>query len=173
MIRGNVAQREMTMRLTMLTALLALSWTAVAQGKATVLYQGATVELAATLADATDLWIEPNELTRVNGFELKPEGACIDDICVPVRQDADSDIFVRRGGTAWFNVSELASRLKQAQVADYDAAVWSFGAIPATRSSLSNQRKAPDFTLQDMDGDAVSLSDFKGKKIMLLTWASW
>ena len=68
MIRGNVAQGETTMRLTMLTALLALSWTAVAQGKATVLYQGATVELAATLADVTDLWIEPNELTRVNGF---------------------------------------------------------------------------------------------------------
>jgi len=163
----------MTMRLTLIAGLLALSLVPAAQGKATVLYAGASIDVASTLPDATDLWIEPKDLTRVNGFELKPEGACIDDICVPVRQDTDSDIFVRRGGTAWFNVSELASRLRQAAVADYDAAVWSFGAIPATRASLSNQRKAPDFTLHDKDGNAVRLSDFKGKKIMLLTWASW
>ena len=159
------------MRLLSIAVLLA--FVPAAYGKATVLYQGATVEVASTLADATDLWIEPKELTRVNGFELKPEGACIDDICVPVRQDTDSDIFVRRGGTAWFNVSELASRLQQPVVADYDAAVWSFGAIPATRQSLSNKRQAPDFTLHDKNGNAVQLSDFKGKKIMLLTWASW
>jgi hypothetical protein len=144
-----------------------------AHAKATVLYEGATVELATTLADATDLWIPPGDLTRVNGFELKPEGACIDDICVPVRQDQDSSIFVRRSGSSWFNVSELANRLEQAAVTDYDAGVWSFGAVPARRTSLVNQSRAPDFTLQDKDGNDVQLSDFKGKKIMLLTWASW
>ena len=144
-----------------------------ALGKATVLYQGATVEIDTTLADATDLWIPPADLTRVNGFELKPEGACIDDICVPVRQDQDSDIFITRGGSSWFNVSELAARLKQAAIADYDAGVWSFGAIPAQRTSLVNQGRAPDFTLHDQQGNAIQLSDFKGKKIMLLTWASW
>lgn len=161
------------MRLTIIAFLLTLAWVPLAGAKATVLYGGATVEVATTLPDATDLWIEPSDLTRVNGFELKPEGACIDDICVPVRQEEDSDIFVRRAGKAWFNVSELADRLKQPQVADYDAAVWSFGAIPATRASLRQQRKAPDFNLTDKDGNAVALSDFKGKKIMLLTWASW
>lgn len=144
-----------------------------AHASATVLYEGATVELATTLPDATDLWIQPGDLTRVNGFELKPEGACIDDICVPVRQDEDSDIFVRRAGQSWFNVSELASRLKQATVVDHDAGVFSFGAIPARRTSLINQRRAPDFSLQDKDGNTVRLSDFKGKKVMLLTWASW
>ena len=145
----------------------------VAHAKATVLYQGATVEVATTLADATDLWIPPGELTRVNGFELKPEGACIEDICVPVRQDEDSDIFVRRVGESWFNVSELASRLQQAVVTDHEAGVWSFGAVPARRTSLVNQGRAPDFTLQDKDGKDIQLSDFKGKKVMLLTWASW
>jgi hypothetical protein len=144
-----------------------------AHGKAIVLYEGATTEVATTLPDATDLWIPPGELTRVNGFELKPEGACIDDICVPVRQDEDSNIFVRRSGASWFNVSELGRRLQQAAVADYDAGVWSFGAIPAQRTSLVNQGRAPDFTLADKGGNAVQLSDFKGKKIMLLTWASW
>jgi peroxiredoxin len=32
---------------------------------------------------------------------------------------------------------------------------------------------APDFTLPDIDGNSHSLSDFRGKKILLLTWASW
>lgn len=32
---------------------------------------------------------------------------------------------------------------------------------------------APDFTLNDIDGKTVSLSDFKGKKVVLQFWASW
>lgn len=32
---------------------------------------------------------------------------------------------------------------------------------------------APDFTLKDIDGRSVSLSDFKGRKVVLQFWASW
>jgi hypothetical protein len=154
------------------TALLTLAWTQV-QADAVVLYEDRVVEVANTLTDPNDLWVKPQELTRVNGFELKPEGACIDDICVPVRQDENSDIFLTRGGENWFNVTELANRLKQPYAVDYDSGVWSFGAIPARRLSFINEAKAPNFTLTDMSGNSVQLSDFKGKKIMLLTWASW
>jgi hypothetical protein len=173
-LNGLIGEKPMrSMFLFLVIFIVSVPATNAAHGTATVLYQGAVVEVATTLPDATDLWIAPGELTRVNGFKLKPEGACIDDICVPVRQDQDSEIFIRRAGVSWFNVSELASRLKQAQVTDYDQGVWSFGAIPARRASLVNHNRAPDFTLQDKDGNAVQLSDFKGKKIMLLTWASW
>ena len=140
---------------------------------AVVLYEDRAVTVENTLADPTDLWVRSAELSRVNGFELKPEGACIDDICVPVRQDVDSDIFVTRQGTQWFNVSELADRLNQPMVVDSDTGVWSFGAIPARRSSFLDKAVAPDFSLPDIDGNTIKLSDFKGKKIMLLTWASW
>ncbi|MEE9165983.1 MAG: TlpA disulfide reductase family protein [Candidatus Neomarinimicrobiota bacterium] len=33
--------------------------------------------------------------------------------------------------------------------------------------------KAPDFTLTDLEGDSVSLSDFKGKVVILNFWATW
>ncbi len=33
--------------------------------------------------------------------------------------------------------------------------------------------KAPDFTVLDMDGNEVKLSDFKGKPVVLNFWASW
>ncbi len=32
---------------------------------------------------------------------------------------------------------------------------------------LAEGSKAPDFTLSDQDGNDVSLSDFKGKKVVL------
>ncbi|MFD1707658.1 peroxiredoxin family protein [Siminovitchia sediminis] len=31
----------------------------------------------------------------------------------------------------------------------------------------------PDFTLETLDGETVSLSDYKGKKVILNFWASW
>lgn len=33
--------------------------------------------------------------------------------------------------------------------------------------------KAPDFTVYDIDGNAVSLSDFVGKPVIVNFWASW
>ncbi len=144
-----------------------------ALGNATVLFEQNVVTLSETLSDPTDLWVRTEDLTRVNGFELKPEGACLDDICVPVKQDEDSDMFVRREGKSWFNVTELADKLQQPVVVDHDAGVFSFGAIPVIRTSFREQAIAPNFELIDMNGETVRLSDFKGKKIMLLTWASW
>ena len=33
--------------------------------------------------------------------------------------------------------------------------------------------KAPDFTLRSLDGRDVSLSDYRGKKVVVFMWASW
>jgi peroxiredoxin len=33
--------------------------------------------------------------------------------------------------------------------------------------------EALDFTLPDINGSMHSLSDLRGKKVLLLTWASW
>jgi len=38
---------------------------------------------------------------------------------------------------------------------------------------LAAGNKAPDFSLQDVSGKWVSLSDFKGKTVLLSFWASW
>lgn len=40
-------------------------------------------------------------------------------------------------------------------------------------SSQTSKISAPDFTVQDENGNDVSLSDFKGKPVVLNFWASW
>lgn len=140
---------------------------------ATVLYNGTVIEIEQTLADPTDLWVIPEDLTRINDFVLKPEGACLEEICIPVRQDEDNDMVVTRSGQKWFNVTGLADKMQQAYVADYETNTWSFGEMPIHRESFLDKAEAPDFALRDRDGDMVRLSDFRGKKVLLITWASW
>ena len=139
----------------------------------TVLYQDRVITIEETLADPNDLWIRPSDLKRTNGFELKPEGACLEDLCVPVRQDADNDLWIRRQQKPWFNVTELARRLDQPYVFDPDNTIWSFGALPVQRTRFVKEGIALDFEIPDREGKPVRLSDFKGKKVLLLTWASW
>jgi hypothetical protein len=142
-------------------------------GKATVLFQDRIVELDRTLGDPNDLWVVPADLTRINDFVLKPEGACLAELCIPVRQDRDSEMFVTRAGQGWFNVTELARKLQQAFTVDREHAVWAFGNIPVARNAFLQSAMAPDFALPDRDGKLVRLSDFRGKKVLVITWASW
>lgn len=144
-----------------------------ADGSVTVLYDDQVIEIARTLADPNDLWVVPEDLPRVNGFELKSEGACLDELCVPVLRDRDSEMFVTRAGQPWFNVTALARRLEQAYVADHDRGIWSFGQIPVTRTGFLRSAIAPDFELPNRTGELVRLSDFRGKKVLIVTWASW
>ena len=44
---------------------------------------------------------------------------------------------------------------------------------PAAENSTSSNQKAPSFTLQDVNGKKVSLSDFKGKVVIVDFWATW
>jgi peroxiredoxin len=45
-------------------------------------------------------------------------------------------------------------------------------AVPAL-GRVNVGEKAPDFTLRSLDGQHVSLSDYRGKKVVVFMWASW
>ncbi|MEK4028000.1 redoxin domain-containing protein [Pseudobacillus sp. FSL P4-0506] len=46
-------------------------------------------------------------------------------------------------------------------------------AVSGMASGIGLGDQAPDFTLQTLDGKKVSLSDYRGKKVMLNFWATW
>jgi len=134
---------------------------------ATTLYDGHAVALDRVSVDAQGgaLWIQKADLPRVNGFELKPQGACRADVCIPVPPA------MSRGNT--FNVTAFAQRVGQRVVADRGSRVWSFGEIPVVRGAYLESRMAPDVSIPDRKGRSVALSQFRGKKVLLVTWASW
>lgn len=111
-------------------ALIAAAVSTAASQPVTVVHDGKTVTIAETLADPDDLWTSPDDLTRINGFVLKPEGACLAEICIPIKQDRDSDLLITRSGRKWFCVSELARKLKQPFKYDDKKRLWTFGRLP-------------------------------------------
>ena len=46
-------------------------------------------------------------------------------------------------------------------------------AVPTVAETTEPADLAPDFTMFDFDGNAVKLSDFRGKPVILNFWASW
>ena len=161
-------------RLLCVLALVALVVIAMASAQAaTVIVGGDVFVIEETLADPTDLWVTPEDFTRINGFVLKPEGACLDEICIPLRQDQDGDLFVTREGRNWLNATTFADKVQQAYAVDRDTDTWSFGQAPVARRAFLGSAVAPDFALKDREGNVVRLSDFRGKKVLLITWASW
>lgn len=138
-----------------------------------VVVGGDVIEIEKTLPEVQDLWVTPEDFSRINGFELKPEGACCQDICIPLKQDSDNDLFVKRDGQAWLNATAFATKVQQAFVADTESQVWSFGMVPSSRKAFLKSAVAPDFELTDRNGNLVKLADFRGKKVLIITWASW
>ena len=134
-----------------------------ATAAATVLYNDRTVKLDPVRPDPKDLWIRAADLPRINDFTLKPEGACRADMCIRIPKELKSG--------AWFNLSGFAQRIHQASV--HEAGIWSFGEIPVVRGDFYHSRIAPDFAAPDRKGRVVHLSDFRGKKVLVVTWASW
>ncbi len=138
----------------------------------TVLTPDRTVELANAEVIVGNLWVAVDDLPRINDFQLKPEGACSGAICLPINREPSAGFVRENEGRTYFNVSQFARTLQQPLVAEADQGVFSFGEIPLVRSSLLSSGQAPDFALPDRTGKIVHLSDFRGKKVLLLTWAS-
>jgi hypothetical protein len=129
--------------------------------------------VAASPEASKDLWVTLPDLTRATKFTLKPEGVCTATLCFPLPPGREKEFVARRGDTTWFNLTEFARLLKQPVAADAKLGIWYFGPRPEEQNAYLKTLIAPDFTLVDLHGAKHSLSDFRGKKVLLITWASW
>ena len=120
---------------------------------------------AAVRGDA--IRIAPETVARTLGWELKPQGLCRDDTCIPVRE---RDALVDRDG---LDLATLARLLDRPIALDAAERVAVLGASAGTRAGRLASLEAPDFTLPDLDGRPHSLAGHRGRKVLLIAWASW
>jgi hypothetical protein len=113
------------------------------------------------------LLIDPSDLPDALGWELKPEGLCRDDICVPVRDR--SALFV--GDRV--DVAAVANALGRPAVVDAAAALAAIALPSEERRRALNEQHAPAFTLPDLDGTPHSLEEWQGRKKLLVAFSSW
>lgn len=129
----------------------------------TVLYGDRETALPDSRVENGELWIPSAEMPRINEFTVKPQGACREDVCIPLPKA------LKRNG--WLNLSGFAHKVRQSVV--NEGSIWSLGEMPLLRTGFLESRTAPDFAVQNRQGQTVRLKDFRGRKILLLTWASW
>ena len=129
----------------------------------TVLFGEKSVPIEKARVDAQNLWVPSKDLPRINEFEVKPQGACRADVCIPLSKKLKDG--------QWFNLTGFAAKLGETVVSEQN--VYSFGEIPVLRGGFYESRMAPDFAVPDRKGRVVHLSDFRGKKALVVTWASW
>ena len=120
-------------------------------------------------ARGEDLWISPRDLEQATGWTLKPEGFCHGDVCVPVPA-ANRANYVDGERV---NASAFWKRLGNPVAHDAAGEIWALGTNASDRMASLQSLEAPDFALPDLAGVTHSLGDQRGKKVLLVTWASW
>jgi hypothetical protein len=130
----------------------------------TLLFDGRETRIDAARADA--IWLAADQLEAATGFHLEPQGFCQGELCVPIPPSARA----RFVDGSRVNVAAIAAQLRRPVVCDEAHGVVSVGPEPGSRLAGA---EAPDFTLPDFDGVQHSLSQYRGKKVLIMTWASW
>ncbi len=130
----------------------------------TILFDDHQRAVANASVENDALWIDEGDLEATTGWRLEARGACRGAQCIPVPP-----------GAAWsqdgrFHLSAFAAHRGQGVARDPARDIWSFG--PPTSHPFEDGL-APDFTLPDFAGRMHSLSQYRGKKVLLMTWASW
>jgi hypothetical protein len=104
------------------------------------------------------LGIDAQAFAAGTGWEIKPEGACKGEVCVPLPHG--------------FSVADAAERLGMALVTDEATGLSALGPESLSGRALVTAQ-APDFELHDLDGNPWTLSDQRGKKVVLVAWAPY
>jgi hypothetical protein len=114
----------------------------------------------------TELTADPAAFAARTGWDIKPQGACKAEVCVPLPD------------TTWtadgrLDVRVIADRLGMPLVADDAHGVWALGPESTVTGRALTTARDVDLELPDIDGNPFRLSSLRGQKVLLVSWASW
>ena len=111
--------------------------------------------------------VAPDVLRDATGWTLKPEGLCQGDVCIPVHDRA------ALAGADGVDLAGFAKALGRPLALDVAERAAALGEAASERSARLATLEAPDFRLPDLHGRMHTLSEHRGKKVLLIAYASW
>jgi hypothetical protein len=108
------------------------------------------------------LTISAAEFESGTGWQIKPEGACKGDVCIPLPALTDGVVDVRA----------VAEAMQMPIAEETSAGKWALGPESIGGRALTTA-KAPEMELPDVDGKPFKLSSLIGKKVLVYAWAPY
>jgi len=120
-------------------------------------------------ASTTTLWCPARDAEAATGWVAKPEGLCRGPVCVPLPAGREREF--TDGGR--IDLAALWRHLDRPAVHSDRGDAWVLAESARERAAMLAALEAPDFALPDLAGHLHRLSEQRGKKVLLVTWASW
>lgn len=108
------------------------------------------------------LTIPRSEFEAGTGWQLKPEGACKGEVCIPLPDLPGDDV----------DVAALAEAMGLPLVGAPEHGLWALGPESIGGRALLTA-EAPDLRLPDLEGREFALSSLRGRKVLLYAWAPY
>jgi hypothetical protein len=132
----------------------------------TLIEDGRSIAIEATLA-GEGVRLAGAQVEAALGWKWRPEGLCRGGVCIPVRDVA------ALGVPEALDLTELARLLGRPLALDVPERAAALAEAPSARGAALTSLEAPDFSLPDLEGRMHRLSDHRGKKVLLVAYASW
>lgn len=108
------------------------------------------------------LQIPKSEFEAGTGWQLKPEGACKGEVCIPLPELPGENV----------DVAAVAAAIGLPLASAPEHELWALGPEAIGGRALTTA-EAPDLRLPDLDGNVFALSSLRGKKVLLYAWAPY
>jgi hypothetical protein len=108
------------------------------------------------------LFISRHDFETGTGWQLKPEGACQGEVCIPLSQPAGDPV----------DVARVARDMGMPLASEPEFGLWALGPASIGSRALASA-EAPELCLPDLDGHDFRLSSLLGQKVLLYAWAPY
>jgi hypothetical protein len=135
----------------------------------TVIHEDRETEVTTARVAGDALWLSSADVHRATGWELTPEGLWRQGVRVSASPRREAE-FIEGGA---LDIAAFWRHAGHPVVHDDTGQIWVMGTGARERADALRSLKAPDFALPDLAGRLHALSDHRGRKVLLVTWASW
>ncbi len=121
-----------------------------------------SAKTATAVATQQPLLMSKRAFEQGSGWQIKPEGACKGDVCIPLSDAAGDELDVR----------SIAADLGLPLVGSAEHGLWALGP-EAIESRALTTVAAPSLVLPDKDGKPFDLASLRGQKVLVYAWAPY